>query len=292
MPKTAFPTACSMETLSSSGIKSAPLRHSSHVLCTPIMIPKETLAELHDSVRPIDLAQTTLPSNLRLLVLAPHPDDFDEIAVSLKNFQSLGVEIGLLVLTGASSGVLDSFANPPTRESKQAIREREQRAALDFFGLPQKSVKFLYLPEDDHGELALTRSTQETVSTHFKSFNPDIVTLPYGHDTNSGHQRTFLLLREIGRSSDKPLLALYQKDPKTISIQLEAYMAFDESIAAWKGEMLRFHQSQQTRNLATRHHGIDERILRVNRDIAQELGIQFPYAEGFQIELFGHPRNT
>jgi len=256
------------------------------------MIPAETLTELQDSVRPIDLARITLPSDLRLLVLAPHPDDFDEIAVSLKHFQSLGLEIGLLVLTGASSGVLDSFANPPTKESKQAIREREQRAALDFFCLPQKSVEFLYLPEDKHGELALTSSTQETVASRFKSFSPDIVTLPYGYDTNGGHQRTFLLLREIGKSSKKPLLALYQKDPKTISIQLEAYMAFDESMAAWKGKMLRFHQSQQTRNVASRHHGIDERILRVNRAIAHELDIPFPYAEGFQIELFGHSRNT
>lgn len=256
------------------------------------MIPTETLTELQNSVRPIDLARVTLPSNLRLLVLAPHPDDFDEIAVSLKHFQSLGVEIRLLVLTGASSGVLDSFANPPTRENKQAIREREQRAALDCFGLAQKSADFLYLPEDHHGELALSLSTQETVATHFRSFDPDLVTLPYGYDTNNGHQRTFLLLREIAKSSKKSLLALYQKDPKTLSIQLEAFMAFDESVAAWKGEMLRFHQSQQTRNLATRHHGIDERILRVNREIAQSLGIQSPYAEGFQIELFGPARNT
>jgi LmbE family N-acetylglucosaminyl deacetylase len=256
------------------------------------MIPAKTLTELQNSVRPTDLARITIPSDLRLLVLAPHPDDFDEIAVSLKHFQSLGVEIGLLVLTGASSGVLDSFANPPTKESKQAIREREQRAALDFFCLPQKSAEFLYLPEDQHGELVLTPSTQETIAIRFKSFSPDIVTLPYGYDTNSGHQRTFLLLREIGISSKKPLLALYQKDPKTISIQLEAYTAFDESIAAWKGEMLRFHQSQQTRNLAARNYGIDERILRMNQGIAQELGIQFPYAEGFQIELFGRSHNT
>jgi LmbE family N-acetylglucosaminyl deacetylase len=255
-------------------------------------MPAQTLAELQDCVRPIDLARIPLPSDLRLLVLAPHPDDFDEIAVSLKHFQSLGVKIRLLVLTGASSGVLDSFVNPPTRQRKQAIREREQRDALDFFCLPQKSVEFLYLPEDQHGELALTRSTHETVAIHFKSFSPDIVTLPYGHDTNSGHQRTFLLLREIAKSSEKPLLALYQKDPKTIAIQLQAYMAFDESIAAWKGEMLRFHQSQQTRNLATRNHGIDERILSVNRVIAKELGLEFPYAEGFQIELFDRSGGT
>jgi hypothetical protein len=50
--------------------------------------------------------------------------------------------------------------------------------------------------------------------------------------------------------------------------------------------MLRFHQSQQTRNLQTRGHGFDDRILMVNAAIAQQLRTNQTYAEGFQVELF------
>jgi hypothetical protein len=50
--------------------------------------------------------------------------------------------------------------------------------------------------------------------------------------------------------------------------------------------MLRFHQSQQTRNLQTRGQGFDDRILKVNAAIAKQLKVDLAYAEGFQVELF------
>jgi hypothetical protein len=55
--------------------------------------------------------------------------------------------------------------------------------------------------------------------------------------------------------------------------------------AAWKGELLRFHQSQHLRNLRTRGHGFDERILADNRSAAQALGLPDACAETFEVEL-------
>jgi hypothetical protein len=49
--------------------------------------------------------------------------------------------------------------------------------------------------------------------------------------------------------------------------------------------MLRFHDSQHQRNLRTRGHGLDDRILEVNRSVARELSLAHEYAEAFEVEL-------
>jgi hypothetical protein len=64
------------------------------------------------------------------------------------------------------------------------------------------------------------------------------------------------------------------------------YTVFGEKDAEWKGQLLRFHESQQQRNLNTRNHGLDERVLRVNRTSAQENLQMTTYAEVFEVEFF------
>jgi len=49
---------------------------------------------------------------------------------------------------------------------------------------------------------------------------------------------------------------------------------------------LRFHDSQQARNIEIRGHGFDQRTLRFNRKPAKELGLDAPCAETFQAEIF------
>ena len=144
---------------------------------------------------PVSLKDFPLSSSLKLLVLAPHPDDFDAIAVMLKYFQENSNEILLLVLTGASSGVNDSFLERPTRQNKEDIRQHEQKKALEFFRFPRSQVRFLRLPEDVNGDLLLDEGCRNIVGKHFREFNPDMITLPFGKDTNESHQRTFTLAR-------------------------------------------------------------------------------------------------
>lgn len=241
---------------------------------------------LKKQTTPISLDDCSFSPFLRLLVLAPHPDDFDAIAVMLKYFQVNGNQILLLVLTGGSSGVKDSFLTQPTKQSKVNIRETEQEKALAFFGFPLSHVRFLRLPEDEQGEMILDDGCRKTVRKIFRKFDPDIITLPYGEDSNPSHQRTFALTRDIAMAASKPVLAFYNQDPKTIRIRLDAYIAFDQATSLWKREMLRFHQSQQTRNLQTRGYGFDDRILKVNAVIAKGVKTNQAYAEGFQVELF------
>ena len=79
-------------------------------------------------------------------------------------------------------------------------------------------------------------------------------------------------------------MALLNRDPKTIEMRQDVYSVFGEAEALWKGTLLRFHQTQHQRNLRTRQHGFDERILRVNRQTARELGGAAAYAEVFELE--------
>jgi len=85
------------------------------------------------------------------------------------------------------------------------------------------------------------------------------------------------------RRAGFPIAALLSRDPKTVSMRIDLYMPFGEREAEWKAELLRFHDSQHQRNLNTRGHGFDERILTTNRHIARELGIDAPYAEAFEL---------
>jgi hypothetical protein len=113
-----------------------------------------------------------------------------------------------------------------------------------------------------------------------------VLLLPYGDDSNSGHRRTCDMARAAARGLGKPLLALYNKDPKSLSFRTDLCSGFDEIRANWKRTLLRFHDCQQSRNIEIRGHGFDDRILNFNRKLAQTLALQSPYAEAFQVELF------
>ena len=95
-----------------------------------ILQVKQLAQLLKKQISPISLDDYSFSSSLRLLVLAPHPDDFDAIAVMLKYFQANGNPILLLVLIGGSSGVNDSFPENPTKHRKAKNRETEQKMRL------------------------------------------------------------------------------------------------------------------------------------------------------------------
>ena len=90
------------------------------------------------------------------------------------------------------------------------------------------------------------------------------------------------MFSRIAAQLPSPVTALFNQDPKTQGIQPNVYSAFNEETAAWKAELLRCHRSQHQRNLNSRGHGFDERILQCNREIAAQLQLQEPYAEAFE----------
>ncbi len=244
-----------------------------------------TLGEMQAN-GPQELCAATFPQKLRLLVLGPHPDDFDAVAVTLRLLADNGnpIQVGV-VRTG--SGVLDTYRSGLTPEKKADIREREQCDSLRFFGLPDASVTFLSLDnDDDEGQLCETPKNLAALTTFLNVHAPDILFIPHGNDTNSAHRALYAMVQKIAQESSRPLTLLLIRDPKTVAMRTDLYVPFGQEQADWKAKLLRFHDTQHQRNLATRKYGFDDRILEGNRQIARSLSLAAPYAEAFEREVY------
>lgn len=225
----------------------------------------------------------------RALVLAPHPDDFDAVAVTLGRMRDHGCALRVAVLTSGASGVEDAFCPPgeSTFERKRDLREAEQRASCAVFGLHESALVFLRLPEDAEGHVVEDESAVGRLRAVFDAVRPGAVFLPHGNDTNADHQRVFRMARSVALAAGWPVTAWYHRDPKTVGLRADVAAPFGQQAAEWKAALLRCHRSQHERNLRTRGHGLDERMLRVNAEDALALGLGEPYAEVFEIEQFG-----
>lgn len=246
----------------------------------------KNLKELFGGTSPRSIQAVSIPDALRVLFLAAHPDDFDAVGITLRYFRDNGNPIDLgVVRTGA--GVEDSYGPSPTAGEKASIREEEQRMSCRFFGLPEENLHFLDLENDDKDQPLDVPVNTEYLREFIHARHVDIVFLLHGNDTNSGHRTMYSMFRNIALQNDRPLVALMNRDCKTIEMRMDLYMSFEEEDAQWKGELLRFHASQHQRNLNTRGYGFDERILNENRHIAEELSLNEAYAEAFEVEFYG-----
>lgn len=230
------------------------------------------------------LQELDWPPQQRIAVLAPHPDDFDAIAVSLRFFHARGDEIHLAVLTSGASGVEDGFGGACDDATKAALREVEQRASCALFGLPDARVHFLRLPADAGGNPRLDAGNEATIRRFLQAVQPQLVCMPHGNDSNVTHQRSYALFDRVARADGLALRVLLNQDAKTIAMRHDLYQPFDADDAEWKAALLRLHASQHARNLNTRGHGFDERVLAVNGAAAAALGLDAPYAEVFELE--------
>ena len=233
---------------------------------------------------PVSLESVAIPPGLVVAVVGPHPDDFDAVAVTLRRLKDAGAAVHAFVCQ-TSSGVLDTFCTPPTAAAKQELREQEQRDSLRFFGLPDDRVTFLDLERDpaDDGQPFDHEANQRRLSVAVLPVRPDVVVLPHGNDTNSGHRKIHAMVMRMASAAGFPMTAWLIRDPKTVAMRIDLFAPFGGDKAGWKAEMLRFHRSQHQRNLDTRGRGFDDRILDVNRAIARELGLADPFAEAFEV---------
>lgn len=236
---------------------------------------------------PVSLDTLALPRGLSGLVLAPHPDDFDAIAITLRHLQAQGMRLHLAVCTTGASGVETGFAGAQTDEDKAALREREQAASCAYFGLPAAQQEFLRLPSDAGGNPRLDAANHATIQRLLVEHQPHCVFLPHGNDSNVTHQRIYALIEAVARQMRYPLWAWLNQDAKTLAMQQDLYTPFDEDAARWKAELLRFHDSQHQRNLNTRGHGFDARVLRLNQQAAAAVQAAQPYAEVFELQRLG-----
>jgi LmbE family N-acetylglucosaminyl deacetylase len=244
------------------------------------------MENLFNGKRPISLYSVQVPKNLRILSFAPHPDDFDEIGITMRFFKDNGNPIHVCVIGSGVNGVDDSFCISPTLQEKSKIRENEQRRSIKFFGLPKERLTFLHLQQDRLGHPKNTEVNFQKTKDFFLSIRPDFVLLPHGNDSNSSHRRAFNDLQKIAAQTKHPFTALLNRDPKTIDMRIDIYTPFGEEESKWKKKLLRFHNSQQQRNLKTRGCGFDQRILNFNRQLAKQISKKFLYTEAFELKSF------
>jgi LmbE family N-acetylglucosaminyl deacetylase len=213
--------------------------------------------------------------HMTVLMLAPHPDDFDAIGVTLQHLHEQQHTLHLAVLTGGTHGV-DGGGSV---DEKTAQREGEQRDSCRFFGLPAARCHFLRLWEDP-----LAAEQDDTrLRALILGLQPDLVFMPHGNDSNATHRRTFQSFCAIAADERLTLQACLNQDAKTLGMRSDLYVAFDTPIADWKAQLLCHHRSQQQRNLRARGVGFDARVLQLNRDAAAALGVAEPCAEVFEL---------
>lgn len=233
----------------------------------------------------IPFTNYNFPGHWKVLVLAPHPDDFDAIAVTLKQIQKQGNEIWLNVLTSGASGVEDSFCTPSTIKNKEQTRENEQVASCKIFGLAESRISFSNLIEAEDGHPTLCPENCDKIESILTSIKPDAIFMPHPNDTNPAHQRCYQMAYEYltSQPSLNPVFFLNQ-DPKTVELKPQLYTAFSIQEAKWKASLLRCHRSQHQRNLNTRYLGFDYRILSYNQTLSRKYNIPAPYTEIFEMQ--------
>lgn len=249
--------------------------------------------------------KVNIPTCGKVLVLGPHPDDPESVAITCRLLMQCGCDIWYAIVSISPSGVRDEYAQRwqnsdsiPLEDKKIQIRRREQIQSAEMFGLTANKLAFLCIEEDEKLDSPENRAR---INNHLESLVPDIVIMPIGKDTNQTHAWVYQIFREcardLTRKIGKPIVALYNEDPKTMEIRTDLFVLFDDESANWKGALLRIHDSQQQRNIHMRGMGLDERILRVNRLSYGRLSeFSIPpvlssasYAEVFEIELFEFP---
>ncbi|MBS3907337.1 MAG: PIG-L family deacetylase [Syntrophaceae bacterium] len=96
-----------------------------------------------------------LPTDAKVLVLGPHPDDSESVAITCRILKHSGCDIWTTIVTMSPSGVEDEYAQRwqnndsiSLRKKKIEIRRREQTCATEMFGLTPDRLTFLGIEED------------------------------------------------------------------------------------------------------------------------------------------------
>ena len=220
-----------------------------------------------------------------ILVLCPHPDDFDIAAVTLRHFKENSAEITAYIAP-TWSGILDSFYDQKvSNEQKIQTRVEEQRQSLNFFGLESSKIHFFpnTMDLDQNGEMTDSQANYELIENAILSSKPDAIFIPHYNDPNPAHSAMYKTVKEVVIKQELQLDLYLQMDPKTKGIEANAYTPISVEAEKWKRQLLNHHKTQSHRNFETRGIDFAERILSTNKAAAEKLKLEQQYAEVFEI---------
>lgn len=224
----------------------------------------------------------------KILVLCPHPDDFDVAAVTLRSFYEKGSEMYVAVAP-TWSGVLDSFYDQEaSAEQRIVTREGEQRDSMLFFGL--EGSQFEFFPHscdlDENGELRYSEGNLALVEQCVLQQRPEAIFLPHPNDANPAHSAMYQMVKEVLLQHHLPVQLFKQMDPKTTDLRIDIHTPMSDEDMAWKAQLFNFHKTQDHRNQVTRGITLAERILASNEVIAKVHQLSCQAAEAFEVEVF------
>lgn len=124
---------------------------------------------------------------MKILVLAPHPDD-DVLGCggSIINHLQKEDEVTVLFLTSGDAG--DLFFS---KEELASIRKQEARQAADVIGV--KNLIFLDIPD---GQIEYSQQNLIKIIEKIREVQPDIMYLPHAKEVHRDHANTFILGKE------------------------------------------------------------------------------------------------
>ena len=133
-----------------------------------------------------------LPTDGKVLIFGPHPDDPECIAMTCRLLMHSGCDIWYTIISMSPSGVEDQYAKKwgndhsvSLEKKKIEIRRREQTSAAEMSGLTRNRITFLGI-EENKG-LDSTKNLTRMMD-HLESVAPDIVIMPMGKDSNQTHE--------------------------------------------------------------------------------------------------------
>ncbi len=175
-----------------------------------------SLSSAHDAGELFTCFEQPLAGTGRALALAPHPDDPDAVAVTLRLLARGGWEVSWAIVTSGCSGVQDAFAG-----SLHARKSRGARGGTGGIGTPLRSARgTAALPAAGRGcdgELAETAENRMRFDAALRKLAPALVLLPCGADTDPTHRRVFTWFHDWMCNWPHPLTALYNEDPKSLA---------------------------------------------------------------------------
>ena len=123
-----------------------------------------------------------LPTRGKVLIIGPHPDDPEGVAITCRLLMQSGCNIWFAIMSLSPAGVEDEYARRwsssdffSIQGKKSEIRRREQISSAEMFGLTQDRLVFLGMEEDPTLDSWQNRCL---LKNHLESMAPDIVIMP------------------------------------------------------------------------------------------------------------------
>jgi LmbE family N-acetylglucosaminyl deacetylase len=175
----------------------------------------------HKAITPVNIK---VPSNKRILVMAPHPDDEILGAAGLIiNGKNNNCHVTVIYLTSGSN--IDSDT-----------REKEARSVCDKANID--SIYFLHIEDGDIGSIDINTTDLQKI---IDFCDPDIVSLPFIFDEHDDHVHTNKLISQVFFKNSKKVdfwaYQIYSSMPANVIIDMT-------SIIEQKFDLMSMYKSQ------------------------------------------------